>query len=94
MNQLNGYEYLKTLDIGYYFYAGSYTDSILDVLDPNEKTIIHIPHVMSRESTRDKHKEVDHIIHELGTWQGVDEETGFHLVKTAGGKSLRIADPR
>ena len=90
--QLNGYEYLKTLDIGYYFYAGSYTDSILDVLDPNEKTIIHIPHVMSRESTRDKHKEVDHIIHELGTWQGVDEETGFHLVKTAGGKSLRIAD--
>lgn len=27
--QLNGYQYLKQLDIGYYFYAGSYTDEIL-----------------------------------------------------------------
>lgn len=90
--QLNGYEYLKTLDIGYYFYSGSYADSILEVLDPNEKTIIHIPNVNSRESTKDKHKEVDHIIHELGTWQGVDEDTGFHLVETADGKILRIAD--
>lgn len=90
--QLNGYEYLKTLNIGYYFYSGSYADSILEVLDPNEKTIIHIPNVNSRESTKDKHKEVDHIIHELGTWQGVDEDTGFHLVQTAGGKILRIAD--
>lgn len=88
--QLNGYEYLKTLDIGYYFYSGSYADSILEVLDPDEKTIIHIPHVMSRESTKDKHKEVDHIIHELGSWQGVDEDTGFHLVQTADGKTLRI----
>lgn len=90
--QLNGYEYLKTLDIGYYFYSGSYADSILQVLDPNEKTIIHIPHVMSRESTKDKHKEVDHIIHELGTWQGVDDDTGFHIVQTNDGKTLRIAD--
>jgi hypothetical protein len=90
--QLNGYEYLKTLDIGYYFYSGSYADSILEVLDPNEKTIIHIPNVNSRESTKDKHKEVDHIIHELGAWQGVDGDTGFHLVQTEGGKILRIAD--
>lgn len=90
--QLNGYEYLKTLDIGYYFYSGSYADSILEVLDPNEKTIIHIPHVMSRESTKDKHKEVDHIIHELGTWQGVDDDTGFHIVQTTDGRTLRIAD--
>ena len=35
--QLNGYEYLKTLDIGYYFYSGSYSEEILSVLDPNEK---------------------------------------------------------
>ncbi|WP_029913813.1 DEAD/DEAH box helicase [Pelobacter seleniigenes] len=90
--QLNGYEYLKKLDIGYYFYSGSYADSILDVLDPSEKTIIHIPNVNSRESTKDKHKEVDHIINELGSWQGVDEDTGFHLVETAEGKTLRIAD--
>jgi len=90
--QLNGYEYLKRLDIGYYFYAGSYADSILQVLDPNEKTIIHIPNVNSRESTKDKHKEVEHIIHELGDWQGIDPDTGFHLVEREEGKLLRIAD--
>jgi superfamily II DNA or RNA helicase len=90
--QLNGYEYLKTLNIGYYFYSGAYADEILSVLDPNEKTIIHIPNVNSRESMGDKIKEVEHIIHELGDWQGVDPETGFHLVKTAEGRILKIAD--
>jgi len=90
--QLNGYEHLKRLDIGYYFYSGSYADSILEVLDPNEKTIIHIPNVNSRESTKDKHKEVEHIIEELGEWKGIDPDTGFHLVARADGKILRIAD--
>lgn len=90
--QLNGYEYLKTLDIGYYFYSGSYADDILKVLDPNEKTIIYIPNVNSRESTKDKIKEVEHIIEELGEWQGTDPDTGFQLVKTAEGRTLRIAD--
>ena len=86
------YEHLKRLDIGYYFYSGSYADSILEVLDPNEKTIIHIPNVNSRESTKDKHKEVEHIIEELGEWKGIDPDTGFHLVARADGKILRIAD--
>ena len=90
--QLNGYEYLKQLDIGYYFYAGSYADDILKVLDPAEKTIIHIPSVNSRESTKDKIREVEHIIEELGEWQGSDPTTGFQLVKTPGGHVLRIAD--
>jgi len=90
--QLNGYEYLKTLDIGYYFYSGAYSDEILSVLDPNEKTIIHIPNVNSRESSKDKHKEVEHILHELGEWQGTDPDTGFHLVKTSDGRVLKIAD--
>jgi hypothetical protein len=90
--QLNGYKYLKTLDLGYYFYSGAYADDILKVLDPNEKTIIHIPNVNSRESMGDKIKEVEHIIHELGEWQGVDPVTGFHLVRTPAGKTLRIAD--
>ncbi|MCK5554860.1 MAG: DEAD/DEAH box helicase, partial [Alphaproteobacteria bacterium] len=40
----------------------------------------------------DKIKEVEHIIHELGEWQGIDGKTGFHLVKTSSGKVLRIAD--
>lgn len=90
--QLNGYQYLKQLDVGYYFYTGAYSDEILSVLDPNEKTIIHIPNVNSRESTKQKHLEVDHIMHELGEWQGTDPVTGFHLVKREGGKVLRIAD--
>lgn len=90
--QLNGYEYLKELDIGYFFYSGSYADEILEVLDPEEKTIIHIPNVNSRESTKDKIKEVEHIIHQLGEWQGIDKDTGFQIVKTPEGKTLRIAD--
>ena len=90
--QLNGYEHLKRLDIGYYFYSGSYVDDILKVLDPHEKTIIHIPNVNSRESTKDKIREVEHIIGELGDWQGSDPVTGFQLVKTAEGQILRIAD--
>ncbi len=90
--QLNGYDYLKTLNIGYYFYSGSYVDDILNVLDSTEKTIIHIPNVNSRESTKDKIKEVDHIIEELGEWKGVDPQTGFHVVKTADSRTLKIAD--
>ena len=90
--QLNGYEHLKQLDIGYYFYSGSYADDILKVLDPNEKTIVHIPSVNSRESTKDKIKEVEHILFSLGDWEGVDQATGFQLVRTPDGKLLRIAD--
>ena len=90
--QLNGYQYLKQLDIGYFFYAGSFTDEILKVLNPKEKTILHIPNVNSRESTKDKIREVEHIIEELGDWQGSDPETGFQLVKTVDGTILKIAD--
>lgn len=90
--QLNGYEFLKSLDIGYFFYSGAYSDDILAVLDPTEKTIIHIPNVNSRESTGQKIKEVEHIIEELGEWQGIDPATGFQLVKTPEGRVLRIAD--
>jgi superfamily II DNA or RNA helicase len=90
--QLNGYEYLKQLDIGYFFYSGSYADDILKVLDPAEKTIVHIPSVNSRESTKDKIREVEHIIEELGEWQGTEPSTGFQLVKTADGRVLKVAD--
>ncbi len=90
--QLNGYEFLKELDIGYYFYSGAYADDILKVLDPTEKTIIHIPNVNSRASTGDKIKEVDHIIHELGEWLGAHATTGFQLVKIPDGRTIKIAD--
>jgi superfamily II DNA or RNA helicase len=90
--QLNGYEYLKKLDIGYYFYSAPYAEKILSVLDPALKTIVHIPNVNSRESTKDKMKEVEHILGEMGKWQGIDPATGFQLVRIPSGKVLRIAD--
>lgn len=94
--QLNGYQYLKQLDIGYFFYSRTfpetYADDILSVLDPNEKTIIHIPSVNSRESTKDKIREVEHIIEALGEWEGIDAATGFQLVKRTDGRVLCIAD--
>jgi superfamily II DNA or RNA helicase len=90
--QLNGYEHLKQLDIGYFFYSGAYADDILSVLNPAEKTIVHIPNVNSRESMGDKIKEVEHIIQALGSWEGVDPVTGFQLVKRPDGRVLRIAD--
>jgi len=90
--QLNSYEHLKNLDIGYYFYSGAYTDDILQVLDPEEKAIIHIPSVSSKESTKDKLREVEAIIDELGTWKGTDPATGFQLVETSDGKILKVAD--
>jgi hypothetical protein len=95
--QLNGYEHLKSLDIGYFFYTGRYLGAIEAVLDPARKTIVHIPSVNSRESTKDKIKEVEEIIEYLGDWQGADSVTGFHLVELpADGngnvRTIKIAD--
>lgn len=90
--QLNGYEHLKSLGIGYFFYRDRYLYAIEAVLDPALKTIVHIPSVNSRESTQDKIKEVQHIMDCLGEWQGLDEATGFHLVKLAEGRIIKIAD--
>jgi len=91
--QLNGYQYLKQLDIGYYFYSGSYLDEIMDVLDTDQKTIIHIPNVNSRESTqRGKTTEVSEIMDSIGTWKGKDPVTGFDCVQRADGHILKIAD--
>jgi len=90
--QLNGYEHLKALDIGYFFYTGRYLEAIEHCLDPSRKTIVHIPNVNARESTKDKVAEVNEILHYLGKWQGADPVTGFELVALADGKVLKIAD--
>ena len=90
--QLNGYEYLKSLDIGYFFYTGRYLEAIMKVLDPALKTIVHIPNVNSRESTKDKHKEVEEIMDALGTWKGVDPLTGFHAIELPEGRTIKVAD--
>ena len=90
--QLNGYRWLKSLDIGYFFYTGAYVDAVTKVLDPALKTIVHIPNVNARESLKDKQREVDEILHGLGEWKGVDPATGFHLVLACDGRTLKVAD--
>jgi hypothetical protein len=90
--QLNGYEHLKSLNIGYFFYTGRYLGAIEAVLDPARKTIVHIPSVNSRESTKDKIKEVEEIMEYLGDWKGADPVTGFHLVELPDGRTIKIAD--
>ncbi|OYZ90172.1 MAG: DEAD/DEAH box helicase [Rhizobiales bacterium 17-65-6] len=90
--QLNGYDHLKTLDIGYFFYSGSYLDSIMKVLDSDLKTIVHIPNVNARESTSDKIKEANDIMSGLGNWEGEDPITGFHLIRRPDGRLLKVAD--
>lgn len=91
--QLNGYKYLKSLGIGYHFYTGKYTSAILDILDTDKKTILHIPNVNSGESTKDKHQEVDTILDAIGDIIKVDSETGIiHLKRKMDGKLLKVAD--
>jgi len=90
--QLNGYRWLKSLDIGYFFYTGKYVDAVAKVLDPALKTIVHIPNVNARESLKDKEREVNEIMSALGEWQGVDPATGFHLIKAKDGRTLKVAD--
>ncbi len=90
--QLNGYTYLKSLDIGYFFYTGRYIDAIMKVLDPALKTIVHIPNVNARESLKDKHREVEEIMDALGVWRGVDPATGFHQIEMPNGRILKLAD--
>jgi superfamily II DNA or RNA helicase len=99
--QLNGYEYLKSLGIGYHFYTGKYfkknpetgISALAEIIDENQKTIIHIPSVNSAESSKLKHDEVDLIIDVLGILEYQDEKTGVHYVKShKTGKLLKVAD--
>lgn len=91
--QLNGYNHLKSLGIGYHFYQGRYTTAINDVLDTNKKTILHIPNVQSGESTKDKHNEVNTIIDSIGDVVKQEEDTGVIIVKRASDQKLiRVAD--
>jgi len=91
--QLNGYNYLKSLGIGYHFYQGKYTSAIHEVLDENKKTIIHIPSVNSGESEKDKYEEVNRIVDGLGVLDYQDPDTGvLYVISKTTGKTLKIAD--
>ncbi|MET4083134.1 superfamily II DNA or RNA helicase [Pedobacter sp. UYP30] len=99
--QLNGYDYLKSLGIGYHFYQGRYykkhadkqMSALEEVLDEDLKTIIHIPSVNSAESSKEKLEEVSHIIECIGDLEYQDPETGILFVKSKRtGRILKIAD--
>jgi hypothetical protein len=90
--QLNGYEHLKSLGIGYHFYQGRYTDALGEVLDTDKKTILHIPNVQSGESTKDKLREVDTILDSIGEVAGFDANTGVIQVRREDGRVIRVAD--
>jgi len=99
--QLNGYEFLKSLGIGYHFYTGKYfkkhpekeMSALAEILDENQKTIIHIPSVNSAESSKEKYEEVNHIIDVLGELEYQDETTGvLHIKSHKTGKILKVAD--
>ena len=90
--QLNGYSWLKSLDIGYFFYTGPYVNAIHKVLDPTLKTIVHIPNVNAREALKDKQGEVTKIMECLGKWMHADPVTGFHFIASPDGRTLKVAD--
>lgn len=90
--QLNGYQYLKSLGIGYHFYTGRYFDAVHEVLDTSKKTIIHIPNVNSIESTKDKYSEVDFILDAIGNVVSKDMQTGIITVQDKDGRLLKVAD--
>ncbi|MFP1761159.1 DEAD/DEAH box helicase [Lonsdalea quercina] len=90
--QLNGYQYLKSLGIGYHFYQGRYIDALPSVLDTSKKTIIHIPNVNSGESTKDKYGEVDSIIDVLGNVIKRDPLTGVYHIARKNGCEIKLAN--
>lgn len=91
--QLNGYKHLKTLGIGYHFYQGRYLSAIEQVLDTDQKTILHIPNVNAGESTKRKHDEVDAILDIVGTVEKQDLNTGVIFVKRKlDNKIIKVAD--
>lgn len=90
--QLNGYEYLKSLGIGYHFYQGRYTSAINEILDTDKKTILHIPNVNSGESTKDKHREVGTILDIIGRVKEITEDGIIILKRHKDGKLIKVAD--
>lgn len=91
--QLNGYQHLKTLGIGYHFYKGRYLSAMSEVLDTDKKTILHIPNVNAGESTKQKYDEVNFILDSIGDVEKQDSETGVLWVRRqTDGKIIKVAD--
>ena len=90
--QLNGYEYLKSLGIGYHFYQGRYTSAIHEILDTDKKTILHIPSPTAGESTKDKNREVGTILDIIGRVKEITDDGIIILKRHKDGKLIKVAD--
>lgn len=90
--QLNGYQYLKSLGIGYHFFQGKYVSALPEILDTSKKTLIHIPSVQGRDAYANKHDQVADIIAIIGEVVGEDPEHFIKIVKTSDGRLLKVGD--
>lgn len=91
--QLNGYQYLKSLGIGYSFFQGNYLTAIPEVLDTTKKTLIHIPHPNSKTGAfMNKHDQVAEIIKYIGEVVDKDYNNYLYKVKTVDGRILTVGD--
>ena len=92
-DQLNGYRYLKTLQLGYHFYRGHYLSALNKVLDTRQKTLIHIPVTNSKAAgAYDKYEQVKQIIDLIGNKVDEDYSTNIITVQTSDGRRLKVAD--
>ncbi len=91
-DQLSGYRYLKSISLSYDFYSGLYFDTLQKDFDLTKKTIIHIPNINSRESTKEKYNEVDEIIDIIGDVQREDPNTGVLSILSRDGRALKVLD--
>ncbi|MBO5272688.1 MAG: DEAD/DEAH box helicase family protein [Muribaculaceae bacterium] len=90
--QLNGYQYLKSLGIVYHFFQGKYVSALPEILDTSKKTLIHIPSVQGRDAYANKHDQVADIIAIIGEVVGEDPEHFIKIVKTSDGRLLKVGD--
>lgn len=90
--QLNGYQYLKSLSLDYKFYQDSFFNALSECLDTTKKTIVHIPNVNSQSTETDKYNTVSKIVDVIGTPLAQDEDTGIWTVRTHDDRLLKIAD--
>lgn len=92
-DQLNGYRYLKTLQLGYHFYKGHYLSALDKVLDTSQKTLIHIPVTNSKAAgVYDKFEQVKQIMDLIGNYEDEDHNTNIVTYKTKDGRRVKVAD--
>ena len=93
MSSSTAIEYLKQLDIGYFFYSGSYADDILKVLESGRED--DHPHSQRQFAREHEGQDQGSRAHHRGAWangKGPIPRQASSSVKTPDGGVLRIAD--